>query len=371
MAKPYSNVVPQIDTFAGWLQRTNDLSTDMSTIVITTSANSIGASTSGNAALNGIFSANTLVSNVIRGGTVSTPATMTLGSNLNLGSFSIIIGAQSINSSSGIIASSANTLTTSRNIALSGDAVGNTNFNGSANVTISVTLANSGVTAGSYGNTTYFPVVTVDSKGRVTAVTTQEVIGTGGGANAVSSFNTRTGAVTLNETDINNTLNTGTSQVRVGNSSTNSVITSTAYTVGNNSVNSVFSATGSSIVLPQLRGSREPALANSTASGAMTLDLSYNVHRWVMTGNITSIAFSNQPANNIAFSGTLYIQRDGSANSTNRVITFPSSNPGKTLWSGGSAPPPTSVANAIDIYQFFTVDGGNNYIWSLVVKDAK
>lgn len=60
-------------------------------------------------------------------------------------------------------ANTANTLTTARNIGVTGDVVAsNTSFNGSANINITVTLANSGVTAGEYSK------VTVDAKGRVT-----------------------------------------------------------------------------------------------------------------------------------------------------------------------------------------------------------
>lgn len=60
-------------------------------------------------------------------------------------------------------AASADKLQTARNIALTGDVTGNANFDGSANVSISATLSNSGVTAGTY------PKVTVDVKGRVTS----------------------------------------------------------------------------------------------------------------------------------------------------------------------------------------------------------
>lgn len=58
---------------------------------------------------------------------------------------------------------SADKLTVPRNIALSGDATGSTSFDGSADATIAVTLANSGVTAGTYTK------VTVDAKGRITS----------------------------------------------------------------------------------------------------------------------------------------------------------------------------------------------------------
>lgn len=54
-------------------------------------------------------------------------------------------------------------LSTARKISISGDATGSTDFDGSADKTIALTLANSGVTAGTYS------AVAVDTKGRVTA----------------------------------------------------------------------------------------------------------------------------------------------------------------------------------------------------------
>ena len=62
---------------------------------------------------------------------------------------------------------SASKLATARNIAMTGDGSWNVNFDGSQNATGALTLANSGVTAGSYNS------VTVDVKGRVTAGLTQ------------------------------------------------------------------------------------------------------------------------------------------------------------------------------------------------------
>ena len=62
-------------------------------------------------------------------------------------------------------------LATARNIAITGDLSWNVNFDGSANVTSTGTLANSGVTASTYGSSTTVPVFAVDAKGRVTSVT--------------------------------------------------------------------------------------------------------------------------------------------------------------------------------------------------------
>lgn len=80
-------------------------------------------------------------------------------------------------------------LTANQTVTLSGDVTG------SGATAITATLANSGVSAGTYTNAT----VTVDAKGRVTSASS----GTGGG---VSSFNTRTGAVTLTSGDVTGAL---------------------------------------------------------------------------------------------------------------------------------------------------------------------
>jgi hypothetical protein len=72
-------------------------------------------------------------------------------------------------------AATATALATSRTLAISGDATGSASFDGSANATISATLANSGVSAATYGSTTEIPVIAIDAKGRVTSATTAAV----------------------------------------------------------------------------------------------------------------------------------------------------------------------------------------------------
>ena len=82
-------------------------------------------------------------------------------------------------------ADSASKLTTARTISLSGDAVGSTSFDGSANKSIAVTLAESGVSEGSYGpsvaatlafgGSVNVPQVTVDAKGRVTSAVNRAI----------------------------------------------------------------------------------------------------------------------------------------------------------------------------------------------------
>lgn len=78
----------------------------------------------------------------------------------------------------GITATAAVQLATARTIALSNHVSGNVSFNGTSNVTISATLATSGVTAATYGNATSIPQFTVDTYGRITSANTQVSLGT-------------------------------------------------------------------------------------------------------------------------------------------------------------------------------------------------
>lgn len=65
------------------------------------------------------------------------------------------------------VVESAEKLSTARNITMSGDATGSAAFDGSKDIAIAMTLANSGVAAGTYNN------VTVNAKGLVTSASTK------------------------------------------------------------------------------------------------------------------------------------------------------------------------------------------------------
>lgn len=87
--------------------------------------------------------------------------------------------------SNATLADRATQLANSRNITLTGDVTGSASFNGTANASIASTLANSGVTAGAYGPTAAatlafggsvnVPQITVDAKGRATAVVNRAI----------------------------------------------------------------------------------------------------------------------------------------------------------------------------------------------------
>jgi|GEM_PF-1290377 len=66
-------------------------------------------------------------------------------------------------------AATATKLATARTLSMTGDGTWSVSFDGSGNATGAMALANSGVSAGSYGSGTAIPTLTVDSKGRVTA----------------------------------------------------------------------------------------------------------------------------------------------------------------------------------------------------------
>ena len=84
MAVNLSNVYPISDTFDTWITKTNIGLGVISTVAVTTSPNTVGGYTSGNAYVDGIFSANTLVAvDGIRGGSVTDSGVLTLLSSVD------------------------------------------------------------------------------------------------------------------------------------------------------------------------------------------------------------------------------------------------------------------------------------------------
>ncbi|WP_200481466.1 MULTISPECIES: phage tail protein [unclassified Acinetobacter] len=88
-------------------------------------------------------------------------------------------------------AATATKLATAQIVSFSGAATGSFSYDGSANSTCILTLANSGVTAGSYSSTIQIPSITVNDKGQITGISQQ---------NIRSASVTQTGVVQLNNT---------------------------------------------------------------------------------------------------------------------------------------------------------------------------
>ena len=209
------------------------------------------------------------------------------------------------------------------NVTVAGDVVNSsaTTLDGSANITINTILSNTGVTSGSYGNSSAYPVITVDSKGRVTSIANQVAVG------AVSSFNSRTGAITLTSADVNTAISNTT------------------------------------ITQPIFKSYREYQAVSSGVTGATNLDLSTsNIFQLTLSG-ATTITFTNPPTSAQIFSFTVIVIQDATGG---RTIAWPTG----TKYSGGVVPPSTTTANAVDVWSFMTYNGGTTYIASLSVKNA-
>jgi hypothetical protein len=108
---------------------------------------------------------------------------------------------------------------------------------------------------------------------------------------------------------------------------------------------------------PTMKGYKEFA-NTASVTGATTLDLSTtNIYNLTLTGNIT-VTLSNPPASGTLYSVMMIVKQDGTGS---RTITWPAS----VKWPNASAPTLSTAANAVDVLNFFTVDGGTTYYGSL------
>jgi phage-related tail fiber protein len=103
----------------------------------------------------GIAGNPTITSNATSSNTASTIVARDATGNFTAGTITATLSGN---------ATTATTLATTRNITVSGDATATATFNGSADAALTMTLASTGITAGTYGN------MSVDAKGRVTAI---------------------------------------------------------------------------------------------------------------------------------------------------------------------------------------------------------
>lgn len=114
---------------------------------------------------NGVAGNPTVTSNATSANTASAVVARDASGNFSAGTITAALTGN---------ATSADKLSTARTLSISGDATGSATFDGSADKAIALTLANSGVIAGTYST------VTVDAKGRVTAATNAGGSMTGG-----------------------------------------------------------------------------------------------------------------------------------------------------------------------------------------------
>lgn len=108
---------------------------------------------------------------------------------------------------------------------------------------------------------------------------------------------------------------------------------------------------------PTMKGYKEYA-NTASVTGATTLDLSTtNIYNMTLTGN-TTLTFTNPPASGTLYSLMIIAKQDATGS---RIITWPAS----VKWPNASAPTLSTGANAVDVLNFFTVDGGTTYYGAL------
>jgi hypothetical protein len=100
-------------------------------------------------------------------------------------------------------------------------------------------------------------------------------------------------------------------------------------------------------------------VAALNASGSTNVDMQYyNVFEVTLTGTAT-LAFTNFPTEHLGvnkdnvFGFTIKVKQNSSGNFS---VTWPAA----IKWAGGTAPTLTGTANSIDVFTFFSVDGGTN-----------
>lgn len=115
---------------------------------------------------------------------------------------------------------------------------------------------------------------------------------------------------------------------------------------------------------PQFTSYRETVNTATITTNSRNLDLSLsNVFNLNLANASIAITFSNPPASGIAYSFTLHCKQDSTGS---RVLTWPAS----VRWPNSSPPTMSTGANKVDVFSFFTLDGGTTYLGALSLANT-
>jgi len=112
---------------------------------------------------------------------------------------------------------------------------------------------------------------------------------------------------------------------------------------------------GTTAIAPKVTQLKQSYATVASSSNATTIDASTgSIFKHVLTEN-TTFTFSNPPSSGTGYEMTVEIIQDSGA--SGYTVTWPAS----VTWAGGTTPTPTATANAVDVFAFYTTDGGTTW----------
>jgi hypothetical protein len=115
---------------------------------------------------------------------------------------------------------------------------------------------------------------------------------------------------------------------------------------------------------PVFTSYKETVNTATISTSAHTIDLSLsNIFNLNLANASIAVTLSNPPASGIAYSFTLHCKQDATGS---RVLTWPAS----VKWPNASPPTMSTGANKIDVFSFFTLDGGTTYLGALSLANT-
>lgn len=280
MAQQISNVYIATDTFASWVDKTNQGLHLLSTFAVTTTNTAAGALTTGNGSVNGIFSANTIVAGAqLRGGNVTTSNTLFVISTVDVqNTFS-------------------NAVTIAANLTISAAAGRTANVNTPTEFRANVHIVSSA--ANVWINSTKASVVTTNTDFYGTELA---VFNNTAGGSRVLSIVSGSNNVTFNTNNYTiNTTNTLTATVG------NAAIVASNTTIGNSSVFGVRVTNDTVTTSVTIAGNQSTIASNLTVSAANVdiRNVTFNAANTIFggSGNVAITSTTANISSNVVASG--------------------------------------------------------------------
>jgi Chaperone of endosialidase len=349
MAITTSNVETSTDSFQNWIDKTNVLLDAYSTSIVTTSANTVGGLTTGNATVNGIFTAKSLTvdgnsSFGMRGGTVDTANVLYITSNVSIGNSTVntVINTTEINTDLGLsvlgtttlrVTNILNDLSVSGNISMSGAL---STLSGNLSVDSGVLYVDATNNKIGINNTTPVSVLsvsgnaTIDGTFRSTGIITANAGVTSIGNMEVTGYVNASAGFTVSGT---RTFVANSSLLSFGNTTTNVVVNSTGAFISGGIVLSPLSNTsgtglGTSTQRWNIVANTATFSGNATFSAAVVANGSAGIDTQVLTSNGSGVywADSGVEITDESTNATRYVTFSPSTSGQATVLNIDSSN---------------------------------------------